>query len=177
VFSLHGARVSPDSGDSVGIGLVLARQGMGALDAWLGERDYSPRSRDGIAVHVRANGELAGCVPESLDREDLETATEVFCEALPPVPQTSRDWDVEGYPTPCDARPLLATVELGPDDILPADDQPELTSRPCLPRQRPPPGFSIRARGRIISPKSHSDNIVRVRPSTERRPGRFSAPP
>ena len=125
LFSLHGARVSPGSGDSVGVGLVLGRQEMGALDAWLRERDYSQRSRDGIAVHVRANGELAGCVPEYLDREDLETATEVFCEALPPVPQTSRDWDVEGYQTPSDARPLLATAELGPDDILPdADDLP-----------------------------------------------------
>ena len=102
-----------------------------ALDGWLRERDYTLHCREGIAVHIRANGEVAGCVPEYLDREDLETATGVFCEALPAVPQTSRDWDVAGYQTPSDARPLLSTVQIGPADILPADDdQPTDTASP-----------------------------------------------
>jgi hypothetical protein len=35
-----------------------------ALDGWLLEQDYTARSRDGIAAHIRREGELLGTVPQ-----------------------------------------------------------------------------------------------------------------
>jgi hypothetical protein len=61
-----------------------------ALAAWLLAADYSAHCRERIVSYASAEGTLTGC-PE-LDREDEATATEVWVEALPAVPQTGREW-------------------------------------------------------------------------------------
>jgi hypothetical protein len=71
-----------------------------ALSDWLLAQDYARRNRDGIVTHVRTHGELSGTVPALLDAADLATATDVFVEALPAVPQSSREWDIDGHWTP-----------------------------------------------------------------------------
>jgi hypothetical protein len=73
-----------------------------ALDGWLRDQDYTRRSRDGIAAHIREHGELSGTVPQFLDLADLEVATEVYCESLPPVPPESDEWSDDGRWTPND---------------------------------------------------------------------------
>jgi hypothetical protein len=87
-----------------------------ALDDFLRDHDYTAESRRRIADHVRTHGTLEGCMPRYLDREHVETAEAVFCEALPPVPMTSSDWDVEGYWTPSD------TFRIAPPDPDTFDD-------------------------------------------------------
>jgi hypothetical protein len=93
-----------------------------ALDGFLRSHDYTGECRRRIADHVREHGTLEGASPRYLDREHYETAEAVFCEALPPVPRCSDDWDIPGYQTPTDARPALSTVPVTADDILPSLD-------------------------------------------------------
>jgi hypothetical protein len=65
-----------------------------ALAAWLLEANYTAFARERIVEHVTCHGTLAGLVEiELLDAEDEATATEVFIEALPSVPQTDRAWE------------------------------------------------------------------------------------
>ena len=51
------------------------------LDGHLKNLDYTRRSREGVSVCIRGTGCLADCVPDFLDREDLDTATEIFVGA------------------------------------------------------------------------------------------------
>jgi hypothetical protein len=61
-----------------------------ALTIWLLATDYSGHCRDRIVAYAELEGTLAGC-PE-LDREDEAVAEQVWCENLPAVPQTSKEW-------------------------------------------------------------------------------------
>jgi hypothetical protein len=64
-----------------------------ALTAWLLEQNYPECNRTAIVAHVEREGTLAGLVDRQLlDPEDEATATEVFVEALPAVPQTDPAW-------------------------------------------------------------------------------------
>jgi hypothetical protein len=98
-------------------------QAPAALAAWLLAADYSGHARERIVAYVEAHGCLAGC-PE-LDREDEATATEVYVEALPSVPQTDPAWcdggaeytlsdpaeleriDAENFAAECDRRDMV----------------------------------------------------------------------
>jgi hypothetical protein len=94
-----------------------------ALAAWLLAADYSAHCRERIVSHAIAEGTLTGC-PE-LDPEDEGTASEVWVEALPAVPQTGREW--------CD--PMEWTL---PDAELEAIDA-ELFDAECDRRDAPDP--------------------------------------
>jgi hypothetical protein len=94
-----------------------------ALAAWLLSQDYTAHARERIVAHTLREGTLTGC-PE-LDPEDEATATEVFVEALPAVPQTGREW--------CD--PMEWTL---PDAELEAIDA-ELFAAECDRRDAPDP--------------------------------------
>jgi hypothetical protein len=97
-----------------------------ALAAWLLEANYTAFARERIVEHVTCHGTLAGLVEiELLDAEDEATATEVFVEALPAVPQTGREW--------CD--PMEWTL---PDAELEAIDA-ELFDAECDRRDAPDP--------------------------------------
>ena len=62
-----------------------------AVVSWMLENDYTARCRAGVAAHLRRHGELAGCVPEHLDREDEATATAIYESSLPEVPYADAD--------------------------------------------------------------------------------------
>jgi hypothetical protein len=65
-----------------------------ALAAWLLDQNYPQCARERIVEHVQCHGTLAGLVElQWLDREDEATASEVFVEALPAVPQTASEWE------------------------------------------------------------------------------------
>lgn len=72
-------------------------QAVAALETWLVERGYNRVCIFEILDHLRLHGELSSLVPQWLDREHLEAATEVYVEALPAVPAASREWDMEGF--------------------------------------------------------------------------------
>ena len=93
-----------------------------ALDAWLREQDYTRRSRDGIAAHIREHGELSGAVPSTWTVKTSSRATEIFVESLPPVPPESDDWGDEGQWTPSDAY-RIEPPEL--DDEFDVPDAPD----------------------------------------------------
>ncbi len=94
-----------------------------ALDAYLRSRDYTAECRRRIAIRIHNTGELSCCVPEYLDAEDLDAATEILIDALPAVTYASPEWaEPAGHITPTGAVAWDSTVTLTPDDILQADD-------------------------------------------------------
>lgn len=67
---------------------------LAALGDWLTNNHYSAWAMTRIVAHVRRTGELAGAVAlELLDPTDEAAATEVYCENLPEVPESSPAWD------------------------------------------------------------------------------------
>ena len=121
-------------------------QAIGALDSWLIEQDYTRRSRDGIAAHIRQHGELAGASPEFLDSEHIEPATEILVGSFPAVPPDSEDWSDSGRWTPNDA------YRIEPPE-LDGDDFPDGTPDEFVTRQ---PGYreSLAADGINLLPIS-----------------------
>ena len=91
-------------------------QAIDALDGWLRDENYTRRSRDGIAAHIRQHGELVGASPEYLDREHIEPATEILVGSFPAVPPDSEDWSDSGRWTPNDAY-RIEPPELDGDDF------------------------------------------------------------
>jgi hypothetical protein len=91
------------------------------LDDWLRSQDYTRGAREGIRNHVREHGTLEGASPRFLDREHVETATEVLVDAFPPVTYSSPEWGTEGYWTPSDVY-RLSPPELDDIDVPDAPD-------------------------------------------------------
>lgn len=73
-----------------------------SLGRWMVGRGYTACAISGAMAYVQAHGELLGASPEYLEPDDLEQATDAFIAALPPVPQSSNEWDGFGRWTPND---------------------------------------------------------------------------
>jgi hypothetical protein len=67
-----------------------------ALDRFLGEFNYTSRSRSDARRIVQRTGCVADCVPSCLDPEHLEAAEEEYVAALPVVPFDDGAWGDPG---------------------------------------------------------------------------------
>ena len=92
-----------------------------ALDGWLLSQDYTGRAREGIAAHIRREGELSGAVGEYLDREHAEVAEAILVESFAPVPPDSDEWADDGRWTPNDVF-RVSPPELDDSDAPDAPD-------------------------------------------------------
>ena len=97
------------------------------LDRFLLQRDYVRRCREGVAAHIRATGCLEGVVPEFLDAEDLETATEILVDAFEPASYGSPEWSEDDSPwsTNLDSGDWLIDPETGEVHPRPEPDAPD----------------------------------------------------
>lgn len=70
---------------------------LAALDAHLTDNHYSTWATSRILAHVRRTGELSGAVSAGLlEPSDEPAATDVYVDALPPVPLEDHAWGDPG---------------------------------------------------------------------------------